>query len=99
MIHGQRGGNLLDSMALVRQQDDAGPNDHPVGWATAPNHSLQPTAAFGFEPSSVFGYSSLHPSFSSGFVERQLDSAGERMGATKYFHASNEAILTFETRH
>jgi hypothetical protein len=31
-------------------------------------------------------YPACHPSFSSGFVERQLDSAGERTGASAYFH-------------
>jgi hypothetical protein len=86
-------------MTLVGQQDDPGPNDFPMSRAPAPNQSLQSAAGFRFEADSIFGYSLQHPSFSSGFVERQLDSAGERMGASEYFHASNEAILTSETQH
>jgi hypothetical protein len=70
-----------------------------MGRAAPSNQSFQPTSAFGFEADSIFGYSPTHPSFSSGFVERQLDSAGERMGVPKYFHASKEAILIFETQH
>jgi hypothetical protein len=88
-----------DSITLVGQQNDPGPDDLPMRRAAAPNQRLQPATGFGFEPDSIFGYSPLHPSFSSSFVERQLDSAGERMGVSKYFHASNEAILTFETQH
>jgi hypothetical protein len=99
MIQGQRHGDLMDSITPVGEQDDPGTNDLPMGWAAAPNQSLQPATGFGFEADSIFGYSPQHPSFSSGFVERQLDSAGERMGVSKYFHASNEAILTSETQH
>jgi hypothetical protein len=44
-------------------------------------------------------YSACHPSFSCGFVERQLDSAGERTGPSGYFHPSRKAIVTFGTQH
>ena len=41
----------------------------------------------------------LMPANTSGFVERQLDSAGERTGASAYFHRLGKAIVTFGTPH
>lgn len=71
----------------------------PVRRAAPSNQGFHPPTGFWFEPNSILGYPLLHPSASSGFVERQLDFPGERMGASEYFHASNEAILIFETQH
>ena len=99
MVERQGDADLLDAIPLVGQQYDLSSANHPVCWAAAPNQSLQAATGFGFEADSILGYSPMHPSFSSGFVERQLDSAGERMGVFKYFHPSNEAILTSETQH
>jgi len=98
-IFRQGGGDLLDSFALVRQQHDAGSCNFPMLGASTPNERLKPTSWFTIEPNPVLRYPAMHPSFSCGFVERQLDSAGERTDPPAYFHPSHETIVTFETRH
>ena len=67
--------------------------------AAPPHERLKPSSRFPIEPNPVLRYPLPHPSFSCGFVERQLDSAGERTGASRYFHPLHEAIVTFETLH
>jgi hypothetical protein len=98
-IFRQRGRDLLDSFALVRHEHDARSCNFPMLGAPTPNERLESSSWFTIEPNSVLRYPSMHPSFSCGFVERQLDSAGERTDPSAYFHPLHETIVTFETRH
>jgi hypothetical protein len=85
--------------AVRRQQYNAGPLDHEVLAAAPPHECLKPLPRLLVELNPMLRYPTCHPSFSCGFVERQLDSAGERTGASSYFHRLPKAIVTFGTQH
>jgi hypothetical protein len=98
-VNRQARADLLNAPAVVGHEHDLRSLNHPVLGRATPDERFQSLARLPIEPNPKFRYPSLHPSFSCGFVEQQLDSAGERTGTSAYFHPSREGIVTFETRH